>query len=83
MPDLPTLTVTDEQAGVILEAFKNMYGTTTTEETIVAYKRALAEMIIGAVRSYQVSLIETEAQQAIAAKVAEVNAFFPNPSTIN
>lgn len=32
MPELPTLTVTQAQADLILEAFKDRYGTTTQAE---------------------------------------------------
>ena len=82
MPDLPTLTVSQAQMDVIFEAYKAMYGTTTSAETVTAYKRALAETIIEAVRSYQESLIKKQATDAITAKNAEVKAFFPNPSSI-
>jgi len=67
---------------VILEAFKAMYGTTTAAETATAYKRALAEMVIEAVRSHQENLIQKQTRDAVTAKNAEVKAFFPDPSTI-
>lgn len=82
MPDLPTLTVTDAQMTVILDAFKAMYGTTTAAETATAYRRALAEMVIEAVRSHQEDLIRQQAEAAITAKNLEVKNFFPDPNTI-
>lgn len=53
MPDLPTITVTAEQQARILEAYKDVFGTTTQAETIAAYKKMLANMVRGEVLSYE------------------------------
>jgi hypothetical protein len=82
MPDLPTLTVSQAQMDVILEAFKDFYQTTTPEATATAYRRHLAKMVIGVVTNYQAGIIDKERDARINSKVAEVNAFFPNPDTI-
>lgn len=50
---LPTITVTDAQAARILEAFKAKYGTTTTAETVLAYKRELAEHVRAVVLEHE------------------------------
>lgn len=75
MPDLPTITVTAEQQTRILEAYKDMFGTTTNAETVAAYKKMIAQMVRSQVLSYEQSKINTNVAAQHAAAAAEVNVF--------
>jgi hypothetical protein len=63
MPNLPTITVTQAQSDRILAAYQAKYGTTTTTDTIAAYKAELTKHVVEVVMAYEAEVLR---QQAIA-----------------
>lgn len=61
MPDMPTITVTAAQQTQILEAYKDLFGTSTQAETVAAYKQMIADMVKATVKDYQRRKIQTQA----------------------
>lgn len=81
MPTLPTLTVTDAQATRILDAFKARFGTTTTAETVAAYKKWLATQVRGTVLAYEAEKMDKAYNDSKRAQLAAMEAEFPDPNT--
>ena len=82
MPDLPTLTVSDSQMAKILEAFQDLYGTTTPEATATAYKRHLGSLIKEVVISYEAAKIDRQRDTAIVNMRSQADALFGDPQNI-
>lgn len=82
MPNLPTISVTDEQSARILAAYQAKYGATTTAETVLAYKRELAEHVKQVVIDHETNLLIEADNRAREAKLAALAAELPDPGAI-
>ena len=82
MPSLPTITVTDTQQTRILEAYKALYGTTTTADTIAAYKRWLATTVRDVVLAYEGQKIDVSNFAARASAMNALIAALPDPDSV-
>lgn len=71
---LPTITVTDEQADIILSAFKKRFNTTTAAETATAYRRELVHWVR--------SVVQAVAYADAMAAAATADASLPDPDTV-
>lgn len=71
MVAMPTIEVTKLQADRILAAFKAKYGTTTTAETVEAYKAELTKFIVSTVMNYEADIM---VQQEIAERNVKLDA---------
>lgn len=80
--NLPILTVQDAQATRILDAYKALYGTTTTAETVRAYKRWLAGEVRAVVMAHEASKIDETNNAAKRDALVLVEAGLPDPDTI-
>lgn len=72
MPDLPTITITDEQLTVVLAAFQDKYGTITTQDTVKAFKQEMANFVVNTVLEYKRKKIMEAATADAEAQVADL-----------
>lgn len=79
MPQLPSPTVTDEQAATILEAYKSKYGTTTTAETATAFKREVLEMVKRTVLDYEAQKMLNQQNEARSIALKNLEIKLPKP----
>lgn len=82
MPTLPTITVTDPQSTRILDAYKALYGTTTTAETVAAYKKELTQHVVDVVLSHERQVRAEQDRIARDAAVESIRAELPDPNTV-
>lgn len=80
--NLPILSVTDEQAVRILDAYKAKYGTTTTAETARAYKRWLAGEVRAVVMAHEAQQIDETNNAAKRNALVNLQATLPDPDAI-
>lgn len=80
---LPTITVTDAQAARILEAYKAKFGTTTTAETVAAYKRELALHVRDVVLAHEESEIDKTNRLAKRDQLRTLSGELPDPNTVS
>lgn len=80
--NLPTLSLPDLQAARVLDAFKARFGTTTTAETVRAYRRWLAAEVRAVVLAHEAVLIDegnnARKRDALAALAADL----PDPDAV-
>lgn len=81
MPTLPTITVTDAQSTRILDAYKALYGTTTTAETVAAYKKELTQHVVDVVLAHERQVIQERDQINREGSLAAIRAELPDPNT--
>jgi hypothetical protein len=75
MPELPSVTVTEEQQARILEAYKAYFGTTGVQETVDAYKNMIANMVRDRVVAYENKKLADTIEEQQAAIAVEVSGF--------
>jgi hypothetical protein len=74
MPELPSVTVTEEQQQRILEAYMAYFGTTDVQTTVNAYKKMIADMVRDRVVAHENKKLADsikEQQQAVAVEVSD------------
>lgn len=74
---LPTITVTDAQAAHILAAYQARYGTSTTAETVAAYRRWLTRIVREAVLAHELDVIAEQHNDARRAALDALAAELP------
>lgn len=81
MPDLtlPTITLTDAQANCILAAFKAKFGTTTTEDTLAAYREWLQEQVASTVLAFEEERLRNEYQSSLEQELSALRGDLPFP----
>ncbi len=80
--NLPILSVADAQATRILDAFKAQYGTTTTAETVRAYKRWLAGEVRAVVMAHEAMKIDATNNAAKRDALVLLEASLPDPDAV-
>jgi hypothetical protein len=80
--NLPTLSVSDAQSARILEAFKALFGTTTTAETVKAYKKWLAAQVRTVVVAEEGRRLDAAHEQTKRDALVTLEADLPNPETV-
>jgi len=82
MPALPTITVSDVQQARILDAYKARFETTTTAETVAAFKRWLTGEVRAVVMANEAQAIDEANNAAKRSALANIQLTLPDPDTI-